>query len=195
MKKGILLLACLIFTFVSLNAQKTNKDSKKVKPVLIVMDIQNEYIPWMDQEEAELGLQYINAYIELFRTYKLPVITVYHQNKEGKPHQDSLDFQFPETINILPDDPKVIKNYPSAFTKTNLHDIIEKEGGNTLFICGLSAKGCALATYMAANDYEYEAFLVKNAIISDNSEQTDQIEEIFGAVNYGIVKVLLESLR
>lgn len=168
---------------------------KTVKPVLIIMDIQNAYLPNMDKEESDLMLEYINYYIALFRKYDLPIITVYHQNKQGNPHQDSVAFEFPKSINISPDDPKIVKNYPSAFTKTDLHKTIKEAEGNTLFICGLSAVGCVLATYIASSDYEYEAFLLKNAITSYKSEYTDQIEEIFGAVNYDIVKVLLESTK
>ncbi|MFC2086146.1 cysteine hydrolase family protein [Bacteroidota bacterium] len=195
MKTVLLSIVSVLFLISTINAQKKEKETNEVKPVLIVMDIQNQYIPSMDKEETDLGLQYINAYIELFRKHDLPVITVYHQDKERGPHQDSLDFQFPESVNILPDDPKIIKNYPSAFTKTDLHKIIDENGGNTLFICGLSATGCVLATYLASYDYDYNAFLIKNGIISRNSTHTDQIEEIFGAVNYRIVKVLVESIQ
>ena len=192
-KFTILSLAILFLTSIQLFGQK--KEKSEVKPVLIVMDIQNQYLPMMDQEEKDLGLQYINAYIDLFRKNDLPIITVYHTDKDWGPHPDSVGFQFPESINILPEDPKIVKNYPSAFTKTDLQKVIDDKGGNTLFICGLSAVGCVLATYLATNDYEYEAFLIKNGIISHNSKYTDQIEEIYSAVDYKIVKVLIEGTK
>jgi nicotinamidase-related amidase len=193
MKKLFILLIC-VFTIQAIHA-KNNEKAKEVKPVLIVMDVQNKYIPWMDQEETELAFEYINAYIELFRKHNQPIIRVYHQDKKRGPHQDSLDFQFPESILITDDDPMIIKNHPSAFAQTELKKTIDELGGNTVFICGLSAKGCVLATFFDTWNYDYDSFLIKNGLMSDNAKHTDQLEEIFGAVNYGIVRVLLEGIQ
>lgn len=195
MKRFIIFFILTLFITHGVFAQKTGNKEKEIKPALLVMDIQNQYLPMMDKEEMDLALEYINAYIALFREYGYPVIRIYHTDKERGPHPDSLGFQFPENINILDSDPRVVKNYPSAFTKTDLQKILDEEGCNTIFICGISAVGCALATYMAANDYEYYAFFIKNGIASHNAEYTDYIEEIFGAVSYKITKVLLESTK
>jgi nicotinamidase-related amidase len=64
---------------------------------------------------------------------------------------------------------------------------------NTLFLCGLSATGCVLATWHGARNCDYKAFLVKNAIISHNAAYTKQVEEIFDAVSYDMVQLLIEN--
>lgn len=68
-----------------------------------------------------------------------------------------------------------------------------KKGINTLFLCGLSAVGCVLATYLGAVNYDYRVFMIKDAIMSHNSEYTNNIEIMFDAVSSDVVKLILES--
>ena len=92
-----------------------------------------------------------------------------------------------------PDDPRLIKTYPDAFNKTDLDKIIREKGSNTLFLSGLSAVGCVLATWIGAFNHDYDAFLLKDAMMSHNSQYTDNIEVMFDAVSYDIVKLILEN--
>jgi len=50
-----------------------------------------------------------------------------------------------------------------------------------------------LATWNGAQNLDYKAFMVKNAIISHNSEYTKNVEEMFEAVTYDVVKLLVEN--
>ena len=71
--------------------------------------------------------------------------------------------------------------------------ILKEKNCNTLFLCGLSSVGCVLATYFGAADLDYKAFMLKNSLMSHDSDYTRSIEDIFGAINYQVVKVLLEN--
>ncbi|HPN35851.1 MAG TPA: isochorismatase family protein [bacterium] len=62
------------------------------------------------------------------------------------PALGTVEFEFTETVNISQDDPKIIKKYPSAFTKTALDDLLKAKGVNTQYLYGLS--GCVLAAYL-----------------------------------------------
>ena len=53
------------------------------KPALIVMDVQNAFMPYMDEEDIEGAVQMINATIALFREAGLPVIRVYQKRRKG----------------------------------------------------------------------------------------------------------------
>ena len=53
--------------------------------------------------------------------------------------------------------------------------------------------GCVLATYMGANDLDFKAFLIKDAMMSHNADFTDNIEDIFGALSYDAVTVMLDN--
>jgi nicotinamidase-related amidase len=121
------------------------------------------------------------------------VILVYHQSEEYGVLPGTDPFEFPASVLIKPEDPKVIKTYPDGFNKTDLDKVIKESGSNTLFLCGLSAVGCVLATSIGAANNDYKAFLLKDAIMSHNSEYTDNIEVMFDAVSYDVVKLILDN--
>jgi len=171
----------------------SQEKSKKMKPALLVIDIQNALLPMVPEREKEVGMYYINGLIELFRKNGYPIIRVYHTDKEIGPKPDTEQFEFPTSVLIKPDDPKVIKTYGDGFNKTDLDKILKEQGSNTLFLCGLSAVGCVLATWIGAQNHDYKAFLVKDAIMSHNSDYTNQIENIFDAVSYDVVDLLLQN--
>jgi nicotinamidase-related amidase len=173
---------------------KKNPD-QSTKPALLVIDIQNAYLPYMSEEDKGIGMYMINAAIELFRENGFPIIRVYHTDPKEGPPPGTEAFEFPETVKIKPDDPKIIKNYPSAFKKTELENWLRKNECNTVFLCGLSAVGCVLATYWGANDLDFKAFMIKDAIISHNSTYTDFVEDICETVTYTAMELILETLE
>jgi nicotinamidase-related amidase len=87
----------------------------------------------------------------------------------------------------------VLKTYANGFNKTDLDKVIKSTGSNTLFLCGLSAVGCVLATWIGAQDFDYKAFMVKEAIISHNSEYTKNVEQMFDAISFDIVQLIIEN--
>lgn len=185
MKRTILLsLAILVLlTLASSPASAAYQKVTQLKPALVVIDIQNEYIPLMSQADVKAGLPAINEWINLFRSTGLPIIRVYHTDPDFGPKQGTKGFEFPETTTIKPDDPMIVKNYPSAFKKTDLDKILKEKGINTLFLCGLSATGCVLATYHGALDLDYDVFMVDGALIGPDSDQTKFVLKICGTVN------------
>ncbi len=194
MKKLITILSILlmVITNPSFSQDKSEKPKEPIKPALLVIDIQKAFLPMMSSDK-DMAMEYINALIGLFRKNGYPVIRVYHSSEEYGVMQGAEGFEFPETVKILPGDAKVIKTYPDGFNKTDLDKVIKATGSNTLFLCGLSATGCVLATWIGAQNHDYKAFMVKNAIISPDSGNTKNIEQIFDAVSYEVVQLLLEN--
>ena len=166
-----------------------------MKPALLVIDIQNEYLPMVPEQEKNLALRMINNAIRLFWEYGFPVIRVYHADPQYGPKPDTEAFEFPSSIGIRPQDPKIVKNHPNAFKRTDLDQLLRREGCNTLFLCGLSAVGCVLATYHGATDLDYEVFMIKNALMSHNSSYTHFVEDIFNAVGFNALTIILEQAR
>lgn len=169
------------------------KPTQRMKPALLVIDIQNAYLPFMSEEDKGIGMYMINAAVELFRENGFPVIRVYHTDPKEGPPLGTDAFEFPETVKIKPDDPKIIKNYANAFKKTELETWLREKGNNTVFLCGLSAVGCVLASYWGANDLDFNAFMIKDALISHNSTYTDFVEDICETVTYTALKLMLEN--
>ena len=194
--KKVYVLFIMLLVFISNNSfsQDAKAQTKpKTKPALLVIDIQNAYLKMVPDREKEIAMEYINALIELFHTHGYPVICVYNLDKESGPLENTEGFQYPTSVVSKPDDAKVIKTYGDGFNKTDLDKILKAHGSNTLFLCGLSAVGCVLATYIGAQNHDYQAFLVKNAIMSHNSDYTKNVEMMFDAVSYDIVKLIVES--
>jgi nicotinamidase-related amidase len=173
-----------------LSGQESAAGKEPIRPALVVIDIQKAFLPMMSSDK-EMALEYINGLIGLFRKNGYPVIRVYHSSEEYGVTPGSDGFEFPETVKIESTDPKVIKTYGDGFNKTDLDQVIRATGSNTLFLCGLSAVGCVLATWQGAQNHDYNAFMVKNAIISHNQVYTKNVEEMFDAVSFDMVQLIV----
>jgi nicotinamidase-related amidase len=197
MKKIVLLIwLLLIISLTWLSAADAPKAATtRVKPALLVIDIQNAYLPRMDEKDKKIGMEMINYYIGLFRANGFPVIRVHHTDLEMGPKPGSEEFEFPKTVAIQPEDPQIIKNYPSAFKKTELDKLLKAKGSNTLFLCGLSAVGCVISTYYGARDLDYDVFMLEDALISHDAALTKAVQEITATIGYYPLKLLLESVR
>lgn len=195
MKKATVVLAALLtsslLTGPAIAGDETAKE--RMRPALIVIDTQNHYLPMMSEEGKDLAIRMINAAIHLFREHNYPVLRVYHTDLTYGPEPGSEAFQFPESIDISEDDPMVVKNYPSAFTKTELEELLRDRDVNTVFLCGLSAVGCVYATYFGAMDRGFDVFMVKNGLLSHRASYTDMVEDVTGAVGYQALSVMLAN--
>ncbi len=197
MVKSILLSTCILLV-ASVHGQAdmpSDPEKKEMNPALLVIDIQEAYLPMMDAQERDLGLRMINGAIWLFRQHGLPVIRVYHSDPQFGPSPGDKGFEFPGSVIIKDDDSKIVKNFPSAFTKTDLDNVLRGKNVNTVYLCGLSAVGCVLATYFGAVDRGYETFMVKNAVMSHKAEYTKVVEDITETVSFKTLQFMLEHLR
>ena len=169
----------------------TAQESERMKPALLVIDIQNQYLPLMSDDGKDVAMLMINYAISIFREHGYPVIRVYHTDPKMGPAPDTEAFEFPETVTIKEDDPKIVKTYPSAFKKTDLEKMLKDMDRNTVFLCGLSAVGCVMATRYSAMDLDFNTFMIKDALLSHKAEYTDAVEDIFNAVGLGVVQTML----
>lgn len=158
---------------------------KPGKPALLVIDVQNAYMPRMSQEDVKAAVPAINRAIEVFRKLGLPVIRVYHSEPGRGPNPGSEAFEFAPGIAVSKDDPMIVKNFGSAFRKTDLTGILREKGVDTVFLCGLSAVGCVLATYHGAGEHDFAARMVRDGLISHNSAYTRMIRDICSGWNSG----------
>jgi nicotinamidase-related amidase len=193
MNKAIVVLVTLVLLALAIPVSAEEEAREPIRPVLIVMDVQNKYIPMMDEREQEPAMRMINGVIWQFRQFEMPVVRVYHTDPKWGPAPGSEDFEFPETVIIKDDDPKIVKNFPSAFHDTELDALLEEMEVNTVFISGLSATGCALATYFGALERGYNVFMVEGAILSHDAEKTEVIKDILDSVTWGGLELILRG--
>ena len=185
-----LLMAILLVSLAMAGSDK--KKAEGMKPALVIIDIQNQYLKYIPERDKEIGLMSINWAIGLFRQHGFPIYRVYHTNPQYGPEPDSDAFQFPESVQIQEGDPQIVKNYPSAFKKTELEKLLREEGCNTLFLCGLSAVGCVMATYWGAVDLEFDVFMLEDAIMCHNSAYTNYVEDILQTVSITTMQTMLK---
>jgi nicotinamidase-related amidase len=195
MKKLFLVSILIVSVFFAWGkvASQEKQPGTEMKPALLVIDIQNEYLPLMSEQDKKMALFMINGAISIFREHGFPVIPVYHTDPQWGPKPGTGAFEFPKSVIIKPEDAKIIKNYPSAFKKTGLEKRLQDKGCNTLFLCGLSATGCVLATYHTAADLDFNVFMIKNALISPNTQLTQAVERICETLSLGAVEIMLKT--
>lgn len=156
-----------------------------MKPVLLVIDVQNFVLDGFPgySESVSKHTKTMNDAIALFRRKGLPLVIVYHEDRELGPRPGTRAFAFHESIEVKQSDPMVVKNYPNAFNKTPLADMLLGMGCDTVFIVGLSAIGCAMATYHGAIDLDLEPYFVHDAVAADTEEHVRMAEEICRTIN------------
>ena len=163
----------------------------EIHPALIIIDVQNQYMQYVAEKNSKITFDTINGAIALFRQYDYPVIRVYNNDPRFSP--DSDEFQFDPAFQIEPGDAKFVKNFMNAFKKTDLDKFLREKKCDTLFLCGLSAAGCVLATYYGAFDLDYNVFLLKNGIMSHNSSFTKFVEDAMESVSAFTLNFILTS--
>jgi len=169
------------------------KKTNKIKPALIVIDLQTAFMSIVPEREKNIAFHYVNGLIDLFRANLFPVIRVYHKSEEYGPNPGTPEFEYASEIKINAEDPKIIKTYADAFNKTDLDKILKENACNTLFLCGFSAVGCVLSSWIGAKNHDYKAFMAKGAILSHKSEYTENVEIMFDAVDFDMVKLIVEN--
>ena len=190
MKRSLLfILVTMIFTGILYSQEEK---SELPKPALLVIDVQNKYLPMMSDEDQDEALEMMNWAIYVFRMYELPVIRVYHTSEKWGPEPGSDEFHFHESLKVEEGDPMIIKTYGSAFNKTELDSLLKDMEVNTLYMCGLSSIGCVMATYFDAGNYDYKAFLIKDAMLGPDAQYTNMVEEMFDAISLNTANYILK---
>jgi nicotinamidase-related amidase len=135
-----------------------------MRQALIVIDVQNDYFPNgnFPQWNADETLTHIELAIANATKNKVAIIHVQHianpsngvspffnEGSEGvKIH--------PRILAAAPDAPIVIKRHADGFYNTNLDQILQAQGIQELFICGMMTQNCVTHTAIskAADKYQ-----------------------------------------
>lgn len=192
-KKITLIVVAAVMMMCALVVSEEEPEKVKIRPVLLVIDAQNAWWSRMDAEDLKYAPPKINAAIALFRELGHPVIGVYHTDSKHGPEPGTDAFEFDKSIAITDDDRRIVKNYPSSFVKTALEKVLRESDCNVVFLCGLSATGCVLATYFGAQEREITPVMVKGALISPNAKHTRMIEDICQSLSIEETKKILEK--
>lgn len=158
-----------------------------VKPALLVIDVQNYVLTDFPgfAESVTKRASVMNEAIGLFRRKGLPIVVIYHEDVKDGPRPGTKAFEFSELIDVRDTDTKVVKHYPNGFNKTDLEAILREKGCDTVFIVGLSAVGCAMATFFGAIDLDLDPYFVQGGVAADTEEHVRAAEDICRAIEVG----------
>ena len=164
-----------------------------MKPVLLVIDIQNEFFNLNQacSDSLKSAIEYINAAIDLFREKNLPVVVIQHKSEEKGLVPGKSGFDVPESVKLTPKDIRVVKTYGNSFTKTGLAEKLRELHVDTVIVTGFCAEYCVLSTYRGAQDFDFTPIILKGSLASDNAEHIRFVEEISEIISYGALKVSL----
>jgi nicotinamidase-related amidase len=188
-----LIAVAAVLMMCALAGSEEEPEKVKIRPVLLVIDVQNAWWPMMDAGDRKAAPAKINEVIALFRELGHPVIGVYHTDPERGPEPGTDAFEFDESIAITGADRRIVKNHQSSFVKTELEKVLREGDCNVVFLCGLSATGCVLATYFGAMEREFTPVMVQGALISPDARHTKTIEEICISMPFADIKKTLKK--
>ncbi len=177
----------------TLSLQRESKRETKMKPALLVIDMQNKFFSLNQacSDSLKSAIEYINVAIDLFRKKNLPIVVIQHKNEEQGLVPGKQGFDVPESVKLEPQDIRIVKIYGNSFTKTGLAERLRELGVDVVIVTGFCAEFCVLSTYRGAQDFDFAPIILKGSLASDNAEHIRFVEEISETISCGALKILL----
>lgn len=132
--------------------------------VLLVIDVQKGFDQFPDRNNPQCEAN-IAALQAAWRKAGRPLWHVKHNSVEPasvfRPGQPGNAFKT-ETV-PLPDETVVTKSTHSAFIGTDLEERLQREGSETLVLCGIQTNYCVASTARMAGNLAYRTYVVGDA--------------------------------
>lgn len=157
-----------------------------MKPVIVIIDMQQDFFKdGRLLEHKETLVKNINALTEKARAHKVPIIWVRQEFKHDlsdafigvkKGLTRVVTLQGTPGSQLLPDlhvrqsDKEIVKNRYSAFFKTNMDELLEELGVDTLVIGGINSHACVRTAVIDAYQRDYEILLATDCTDSFDEE-------------------------
>ncbi|MGB5867825.1 MAG: cysteine hydrolase family protein [Arcobacteraceae bacterium] len=150
-----------------------------MKKALIVIDLQNDYLPGgkMELVNTTEVLENTNKLIQYARTQKYKIYFIKHiSTKNGAtfflPHTKGVELS--DKLDIQ-NDLVIEKNFPNSFRDTILENELQKENIQDLVICGAMTHMCIDTTVRAAFDLGYNCTLVSDCCATKDLKFKEKI--------------------
>ena len=145
------------------------------KRAVIVVDLQNEYLPTGKLALAGIHDALNNAarVIADARTKGDMVVNIRHESPDPdvpffKRGTDGV--QIHESVAPAQGEPVIVKNFPNSFLKTNLKEMLEAKEIEEVTVVGAMSHMCIDATTRAASDFGYKTTVVHDACATRDLE-------------------------
>ncbi len=137
------------------------------KSALLVIDLQNEYLPTGALPLVNIEQATANAVevIAKARQQGTQVIHVQHiadgESPIFKPNSSGIEFQ--EAVKPQANEAVIIKNQINAFLNTNLKEILDQNDVTELVVIGAMSHMCVDAAVRAASDFGFKVKVIHDA--------------------------------
>jgi nicotinamidase-related amidase len=153
-------------------------------PVLIVIDMLNDFFSDWDQESRAKLCSSINQLVDAFRSKALPIIWVRQEfepdlsdafaemraKDRRKTIKGTSGCQILPELSVHPEDDVVVKKRYSAFFRTNLDEILAKYGPDTLIFVGINTHACIRTAVIDAYQRDWPVVIALDCVDSWDKE-------------------------
>lgn len=159
---------------------------------LIMVDCQNTYVDGlMKLVGVEQAMDEAQRVLQRARDAGTPIIHIAHDAGPGSPYDvQAHSGRIADQVAPVNDEPTVCKNYPNAFTQTDLHERLQNLGIKNLIVVGFMSHMCVSSTARGAFDLGYRTTVVGNATatrdLPNSSGQTLKAADLHEASLAGI---------
>jgi nicotinamidase-related amidase len=135
------------------------------RSALVVIDAQNTYTAGvMRLEGVEAALAETRTLIERARALRRPVLHIVHDDGPGSLYDINAEIgRIVDTVAPRPDEPVIVKTYPSSFERTDLADRLRALGVEDLVLAGFMTHMCVNSTARAAFNHDVHPTVVAAA--------------------------------
>ena len=148
-----------------------------MKRALVVIDVQESFRQrsiWAAISNPEIAKP-VAELTEAFRAAGDLVVWILHTEPDtGTVFDPALGFvRLIEGLEVAPGEPVLHKTSHNAFTTTNLHQLLTRQGIGEVVVCGIRTEQCVETTARVASDLGYEVTFVTDATATNPIEHPD----------------------
>lgn len=142
-----------------------NQPHRLSESALILIDCQNTYRKGVMQlEGVEPALEEAAKLLERARAKGTPIFHIMHDAGPGSPYDVRAEIgQITDIVAPKLGEPVIVKNFPSSFEQTNLHEALQGVGAKNLILAGFMTHVCVNSTARAAFNRGYGTTVVAAA--------------------------------
>jgi nicotinamidase-related amidase len=154
------------------------------KPVLLVIDMLNDFLKSWDAARRLVLVEAINELVDLMRKALCPVIWVRQEFepdlRDAFPEMKAKKIQITikgttgclilSDLDVEPSDPVIVKKRYSAFFRTDLDNVLDQLRPDTIVLAGINTHACIRTTAIDAYQRDWPVVLASDCIDSYDRE-------------------------
>lgn len=177
---------------------------------LVIVDMQNDFLPGgsLAVPKGDAIIPVINRYLLLFHDHGRPIFATrdWHppdhcsfrpQGGPWPPHCIATtsgaafhaDINFPINTQIISKAASREQDAYSAFTDTQMHELLQQASIRRLFVAGVATEYCVLNTVIDALQHHYTTFVLEDAISAINLKPDDGVNALQAMTRLGATSI------